>query len=204
MEDVVETISKTIMDITRFLFIGESREKLLPSDLVLVLGNDFIDGTIAEVYDLYNEGKITKNAKIILSGATGALDADKDLECERLYQCAVEKYGMPKELFIKEPRAKNACQNFEFSRDIIEDLGGWSSFEKILCIGKEFLLRRASMYAAKFEYPSDKMQYYGTVDVEGKNIGSNTWWKSEDAIKRVMAEIERIGKYYSSGDLSIF
>lgn len=200
----MEEVSKTIKDITNFLFIGEKKENILPSDLVLVLGNDFIEGTIKEIYNFYSEGKITKNARIILSGATGALDAGKDLECERLYQCAVEKYGMPRELFVKEPYAKNACQNFEFSKGIIEDIGGWSSFEHILCIGKAFLLRRASMYATKFGYPENKMQYYGTVDIENKNIGPNTWWQNEEAIKRVMAEIERIGKYYLSGDLSIF
>ena len=77
-------------------------------------------------------------------------------------------------------------------------------FSSILCIGKAFLMRRASMYAAKLEYPREKMQYYGTVDTHGKNIGADSWWKSEDAINRVMAEIERIVKYYAGGDLSIF
>ena len=200
----MDSASRTIMDITRFLFIGTSKEELLPSDLVLVMGNDYIDGTIAEIYALYQQGKIVPDAKIILSGATGVVDAGKELECKRLFACAVEKYGMPEELFIEEPNAKNSCQNFEFSKPVIEDLGGWDKFDRILCIGKAFLLRRASMYAAKFGYPFEKMQYYGTVDTEGKNIGPDTWWQSEDARKRVMAEIERIGKYYASGDLSIF
>lgn len=200
----MENISRTIADITKFLFIGQSKENLRPSDLVLVLGNDYIEGTVSEISDLYKMGIILPNAKIILSGATGALDADKDLECNRLYRCATEKYGMPKALFIKEPKAKNAYQNFEFSKYIIGDLGGWNRFEHILCIGKAFLLRRASMYAAKFDYPADKMQYYGTVDRSGKNIGPDSWWQNNDAVKRVMAEIERIGKYYLSGDLSIF
>lgn len=196
--------SKTIEAITKFLFIEQSKETLSQSDLVLVLGNDYIDGTIAEVFDFYQDGIIISDAKIILSGAVGSLDADKDLECNRLYQCATEKYGMPETLFIKEPRAKNAYQNFEYSKFIIDGLGGWNRFKHILCIGKAFILRRASMYAAKFGYPADKMQYYGTVDRDGKNIGPDTWWQSEDAIRRVMAEIERIGKYSLSGDLSIF
>ncbi len=96
-------------------------------------------------------------------------------------------------LFIKELNAKNAYQNFEFSKSIIGDLGGWNCFERILCVCKAFLLRRASMYAAKFGYSADKMQYYGTVDRSGKNIGPDTWWQNNDAVKRVMAEIERIG-----------
>ena len=59
------------------------------------------------------------------------------------------------------------------------------------------------MYAAKFGYPFEKMQYYGTVDTEGKNIGPDTWWQSEDARKRVMAEIERIGKYLERFQVAI-
>ena len=90
----MNSISRTIMDITRFLFIGTPKEELLPSDLVLVMGNDYIDGTIAEIYALYQQGKIVSNAKIILSGATGAVDAGKDLERKRLFDCAIGKYGM--------------------------------------------------------------------------------------------------------------
>ena len=196
--------SKTITAITDFLFIGEKKENLLPSDLVLVLGNDQIEGTVAEIYDLYTNGTILSNALIILSGATGLLNQGKELECNRLYDCAVEKYGMPEKMFIKESKAKNACQNFEFSREIICSLGGFEHYKNILCIGKAFLLRRASMYAAKFGYPAEKMQYFGTVDTDGKNIGHDTWWKNDAAIERVMAEIERLGKYYANGDLSIF
>lgn len=196
--------SKTIDDITRFLFIGTSLDELQPSDLIIVLGNDFIDGTIKEVYQLYTSGIIEKNAVIVLSGASGALDDDKDLECNRLFDCAVNKYNMDPKMFIKESQAKNACQNFKYTKEIVDNLGGWERFESVLCIGKAFLLRRASMYAAKFGYPSNKMQYYGTVDRDGRNIGPDSWWKSQDAIDRVMAEIERIGKYYATGDLSIF
>jgi hypothetical protein len=49
----------------------------------------------------------------------------------------------------------------------------------------------------------EKMQYFGTVDAQGKNIGPNTWWHSEDAVKRVMGEVERIGKYFREGFLDI-
>ncbi len=75
---------------------------------------------------------------------------------------------------------------------------------RFLCIGKDFLLRRASMYAAKCGYPVDKVQYYGIVDTEGKNIGKATWWENQEAVRRVMAEIRRIGEYGEKGDLSIF
>ena len=196
--------SETIKAITEFLFIEQSKEKLEPSDLVLVLGNDFIDGTAKEICGLYHAGKIMSDAKVILSGATGTLNAGKQPECDRLYTSATEKYHMPPSLFIKENQATNAYQNFLYSKQIIMEMGGFDSFQQILCVGKAFLLRRASMYAAKLDYPMDKIQYFGTVDSMGRNIGKATWWKSEAAINRVLAEIERIGKYGLKGDLSIF
>ena len=60
------------------------------------------------------------------------------------------------------------------------------------------------MYAAKLEYPVERMQYFGTVDSEGRNIGKDTWWKSKAAVERVLSEIRRIGEYGLKGDLSIF
>ena len=205
MEQItIEYPSSTIVAITQFLFIGSEKKDLKPSDLVLVLGNEFIDGTVNEINDMFLKGIIRKDAMIILSGATGSLNAGEELECNRLFECAVEKYHMPSGLFVKENKATNAYLNFLYSKELIQQMGGFERYSSILCIGKAFLLRRASMYASKLGYPVEKMQYYGTVDREGKNIGADSWWKSDEAIKRVMAEVERIGKYYAKGDLSIF
>ena len=65
------------------------------------------------------------------------------------------------------------------------------------------MLRRVSMYAMKQGYPMDRLQYFGVVDREGRDIGPDTWWKTEYGKDRIMAEIERIGKYYRTGDLGI-
>ena len=181
-----------------------NREQLKYSDLVIVLGNDYIEGTIRSVFELYNDSIITDSSRIILSGATGSVNKGKKPECERMYTCAVDEYNMPPHLFFKEPNATNTYENFKYSLGIINNWGGFDRFSNILVIGKAFLLRRASMYAAKFNYPSCKMQYYGTVDKGGLNIGKTTWWQNDKSIARVMAEIERIGKYYQLGDLSIF
>lgn len=195
--------SESIKAITEFLFLETEYTAIMPSDLVLVLGNDMIDGTMAEVSKLLSDGKIKPNAKILLSGATGTLNAGKEKECLRLFRSGTEKYGIPAERFILEDQATNAYQNFSYAKDIIESMGGFAHFEKILCIGKAFLLRRASMYAAKLDYPAEKMQYYGTVDREGRNIGRDCWWENPAAVERVLAEIKRIGEYGLSGDLSI-
>lgn len=189
--------------ITNFLFIGEEDNKLHKSDLVIVLGNDCVEATMAHVFRLYRDGVITDSTKIILSGATGILDAEKDLECNRMYDMAVNVFNMNSTMFMKEPDAKNTYENFVNSKAIVEQLGGFNVFKKILCIGNAFLLRRASMYATKLGYPLEKLQYSGVVDTEGRSIAPDTWWKNPDSEMRVMEEIERIGKYYRLGYLSI-
>ena len=196
--------SKTIEAITQFLFIGEEKEQLNSSDLVIVLGNHIIDIMMGEVADLYRSGKIAKTATIILSGATGDMTAGQALECDQMYASAVEKYGMPAELFLKESKATNAYLNMVYAKDLILKQGGFEQYQNILCVGNSFLLRRASMYASKLEFPMERMQFFGVYDKEGRNISPDGWWKSEVSIQRVMAEIERIGKYYATGNMSIF
>lgn len=196
--------SKNIKAITEFIFIGEPAEKLAPSDLVLVLGNHIIDIMMGEVAKLYRQGKITKDAAIILTGANGDMTAEQDPECDQMYEAAVHKYSMPKELFIKEPQATNAYLNMVYAKEIIEEKGGFEAFSHILCVGNSFLLRRISLYAAKLGFPADRMQYYGVWDKAGRNIGPDSWWESEVAVNRVMAEVERIGKYYGDGNMSVF
>ena len=196
--------SETIKAISEFLFIGSEKEELSPSDLVIVLGNEFIEGTIKELHELYTKGIVGTNARIILTGATGLLNAGNELECDRLYECAVKKFYMPHEMFIKENRATNAYENLLFSKEIIEKFGGFSAFKQILFLGKAFMLRRVSMYASALCYPKEKLQYFGTVDKPGRNIGPDCWWESDAAVARVMAEIERIGKYYKDGNLGLY
>lgn len=91
-----------------------------------------------------------------------------------------------------------------YAKEMIEEKGGVESFCHILVIGNSFLLRRISLYAAKLGYPAERMQYYGVWDKAGRNIGPDSWWQSEVAVQRVMAEVERIGKYYGDGNMSIF
>lgn len=196
--------SPNIKAITDFIFIGEPAEAICPSDLVIVLGNHIIDLMMGEVAALYEQGKIAKNATIILTGANGDMTAGQPPECEQMYVAAVQKYGMPEELFIKEPQATNAYLNMVYSKEIIEEKGGFDAYNHMLCVGNSFLLRRISLYAAKLGFPAERLQYFGVWDKAGRNIGPDSWWKSEVAVNRVMAEVERIGKYYQDGNMSVF
>lgn len=203
--------NETIRAITEFLFMETPLNEIGVCDLTIVLGNDYIDGTMKEVRRLIDLGVISKKGKVILSGATGSLDSGKPKECIRLFRSGVDKYNIPPRLLVLEDRATNCYQNFEFTKALIEadqkhfrGKNNLDSFERILIIGKAFMLRRAQMCARKLAYPMDKLAFFGTVDREGRNIGKDCWWKSETARMRVYGEIERIGKYAASGDLSVF
>ncbi len=198
-----EKKAEIINSITDFLFIGKSLDELKPSDLVIVLGNSFPKDTMKEVYQLYLNKKICETGKIILTGATGALNAGQENECDQMYEAAVEMLNMPSKLFVRESSAKNASENLIYSKMIIDQMGGFNIFNSILFVGCAFMMRRVSMYAVKQGYPMEKLQYYGVVNKEGRNIGRDTWWKTSESRDRVMAEIERIGTYYKYGDLGI-
>lgn len=194
--------SETIEAMTRFLFIGKPIEELGKNDLVIVLGNNLIELTINELKRVWDEGHIIEGAKIILSGKVGSLNKDDAPEAEDLFKLALKK-GLPENSFILEPESRNAYENFLYSKEKINELGGFDQFNSILCIGQAFLLRRAKMCAAKCGYPHEKLTYYGTVDKNGRNIGPDTWWTSDVARTRVLEEIGRISTYTLKGDLSI-
>lgn len=192
-----------VKGITEFLFIGREPENLRPANLVLVLGSDLIDETIEALNKIYKAGKIRDDAIVIFTGATGSLNAGKEKESIAMERYARENYSFPFAV-IREEKATNLYENFSFSLDIIrEHFGSPEKADDILCIGKAFALRRAQMGAASLGYPLDKLQFYGTVDSAGWNIGPDCWWQSPEATKRVMAELMRIDRYYNEGFLSI-
>ena len=194
--------SETMNAITNFLFIGKELQELGQYDLVLVLGNDDIKGTVNEILTLYSNKIFTQNCRIILSGNVGSINHGKPPEAERLFSELISA-GMRKEMLFMEKRATNALENYRFSKDIIDSLGGFDAFSSILSIGKAFMMRRAKMSAVACSYPIGKMDFFGTVDRAGRNIGPDTWWETESACTRVMEEIGRISNYTIKGDISI-
>ncbi len=188
-------MNKDIKAITDFLFIEDDINDIKKSDLVLVLCNDNIDKICELIDKVISMNKAT--GKIIISGCSGALDKDKDKECYRVCNMLCDKYGYDKNMFILENNAKNIYENLLYSQKYILNY----NVNNIIVIGAAFALRRIQLCARKLGYPVDKMQYLGIVGE--RNIGKDTWWKSDVAKERVYAELERIGKYLIKGDLDI-
>lgn len=198
----MEKHSETIDAITEFLFIGKEESALKTYELVIFLGNDDIEGNASTIKLLFDTGHITSKSTVILSGNVGLLNQGKEPEALRLFD-AVVRLGVPKNIFILEKEATNTLENLKFSKSIAEGIKPIKEFSGILCVGRAFLTRRAKMCASACGYPADSIDFYGTVDKKGKNISSDSWWKNESAIKRVIEELKRIAEYSLKGDLSI-
>lgn len=198
----MEKHSETINAITNFLFIGKEESELKTYELVIFLGNDDIEGNANAIKLLWDTGHITSKSMIILSGNVGLLNQGKEAEAIRLFE-AVKQLGLPEDIFVLEKQATNALENFKFSKPIAEQIKPLENFDGILCIGRAFMTRRAKMCASACGYPVELIDFYGTVDRKGKNIGSDSWWESDAAIKRVLEELKRVAEYSLKGDLSI-
>lgn len=196
--------SEVIKMITEFLFIGKPIEELPQVDLILVFGSDFIKGTVDAIEEIIANKKLSQNGHIVFSGATGSLNAGKESEAIRMAAEIKERDIIDERRISVESNATNAYQNLEFSKVLIENIGGFEKYDKILFVGKAFMLRRTQMCAKRLEYPMEKIYYHGLVDYTARNIAPDNWWIMEDARKRVMEEVERIGKYSAKGDLDIF
>jgi len=199
----MEKNSETIDAITKFLFIGKEEQELDIYDLVIFLGNNDIIGSADALKLLWNTNHININSKVVLSGNVGLLNQGEEPEAKRIYEAVILK-GLPKEIFVIEDKATNTLENLKFSKPIAEMTKPLNKYNKILFIGKAFMARRAIMCASACEYPVDKIDFYGTVDRNGKNIGPDSWWKKEESTTRVLEEIKRIADYSLKGDLSIY
>jgi len=198
--------TSTIKAITDLLFLDEEIENIPYCNLVLVFGSNFTSGTIDALEQLMISHTIDSKSKIILSGNVGSLNKDsKQPEAVQMYNEAMKRNIFSPEMFILEPNATNCYENAMLSKKIIfEKFGGFERFDNILFVAKSFMTRRCEMSSSSLGYPMEKIHYYGLVDEKGRNIGKNNWWLSNDATIRVLAEVERIGKYAQKGDLSIF
>lgn len=198
----MEKNSETINAITQFLFIGKEEDQLKTYELMVFLGNDDIEGNADVIKTLWETGHINLKTKVILSGNVGILNQGKEPEAIRLLN-AVKQRGLPEEVFILEKEATNTIENFKLTKPIAEAIKPLDSFDGILCVGRAFMARRAKMCAVACGYPIENMDFFGTVDKNGKNISSDSWWKSEQAIKRVLEELKRVAEYSLKGDLSL-
>ena len=191
-------MTESIKAITDFLFIEDNIDEITKSDLLIVLCNNMMSDMANKIDYLFKNNKIDENTKIILSGAKGPLDMHLEKECIRLLEILNHDYGYDKNLFILEEDATNIYENLLYSKRYLDS---FDKYNNIILMGSAFALRRVKMCASHLGYPINKIKFVGTVGP--RNVGKDTWYKSDIAKERVFEELERIGKYLSKGDLDI-
>ena len=193
-------LTENLEAITKFLFIEEDIDTLKKSDLLIILCNNNLKGITNKFEELYKNGKIDDNTKVIVSGNRGPLDDFEGKECDVIYNILVNERGYNPKMFILEGNATNIRENLLFSKDMAGDL---NKYNNILVQGASFALRRIKMCSSKLDYPLNKVQFVGMGDFEERGCEKDKWWINDEARIRVFQEIERIGKYLVKGDLDI-
>lgn len=185
----------SIDKIAEFLFVNKNFDELSKYDLVIVLGNNFYQENANLLKQLLISNKINNDTLIVLSGSKGLINSDiEKTEAELIYEKVKElKININ---CVVEPNATNIKENLLFSKTIV---GSLEKYNRILLIGKAFASRRILMCADSLGYPVDNLDIYG---LEGDIIKSS-WYQNNDSKKRVLAELERIGKYAIQNDLKI-
>lgn len=64
-------------------------------------------------------------------------------------------------------------------------------------------MRRAKMSAIACGYPEEKLHFYGITKDNSRFIDKYTWYRTNDATKRVLEELKRIAEYSLKGDISL-
>ncbi|MBT8528637.1 YdcF family protein [Polynucleobacter paneuropaeus] len=186
-------LRKTRDAITKFLFIKDSPTKV---DFAFVLGSPTLS-SIEPAIELYLCNKTTW---IVVSGHGPVLQGNVLTEAELFKNYAISR-GVPDSRILIETRSTNTRENFEFTYDLIESQFGWKNIGKVSISGKPFHMRRAFMTACTY-WPSDLMLTMLPSD-HPDDPPAKTWWQTEGGRRLVLRELEAVGEYTLSGDLSI-
>lgn len=112
----------------------------------------------------------------------------------QLMEKAAELYhkGYAPEVILKEDQAQNTFENAWYSFRVLRELG--ITPNRVILACKAGHSRRA-LLTYQTVFPSDtKFMVAPVIDKTG--IRKDNWYQSEESIKRIMLEVEKIGKYF--------
>lgn len=101
---------------------------------------------------------------------------------------------MPEEAIFKEDQAQNTFQNARFSLEVLREKGIHP--QKIIMVCKAGHSRRA-LLTYRTIFPKETVFFVSPV-TDGTGITKENWFLSEEGIRRIMTEVEKIGKYFGN------
>ena len=185
-----------IQDITDFIFIGSQPEQ---SDIIFIPGSSTPE--LAErAAELYAEGMaayVLPSGKYSIKtghfkGVTSKPEeypGDYGTECD-FYCDVLRRHGVPEQAILREDESTYTYQNAAFSRQVTDRAG--LSVNRAILVCKSFHARRAYTYY-KGAFPDADIY---VVPVVSAGISRDTWFKTENGIRRVLGELQRIGTQF--------
>lgn len=180
----LETL-QSIGAITEFVFL---ETPLSSADVILIPGGSHPQ-LMERAAELYHRGL----APIILPSGGANVHLPSLTEWAYLRQVGIS-LGIPEEAFLKEDEARHTLENAELSWQAVRRAGLKVGAAILVC--KAFHARRAHMaYSAAF--PEYVLFMVSPVHDE-RDIRRDNWFTSERGIRKVMGEVEKIGRYFGS------
>lgn len=168
--------------ITDFIFVETELSK---ADAILIPGANH-PPLMEKAASLYQEGL----APLLLPSG-GYKPHVGITEWEFLRNIAIEK-GIPKEAILKEDQAQHTLENARFSLRVLQE--GAIHHKKVILVCKAGHSRRA-LLCYQSVFPKET-EFLVSPVVDRYEITKDNWYQSEVGIRRVMAEVEKIGKYF--------
>lgn len=168
--------------ITKFIFLETEIEK---ANVILVPG-----GSHPQLMEKASEIYHLKLAPCILpsGGATKNVEIS---EWDFLYNVGI-KLGVPQQAILKEDKATNTFENARYSWNVLHEAG--IAVKRVILVCKAGHACRAFL-TYKTVFPKD-VQFYIAPVIDKTGISKDNWFLTEDGIKRIMTEVEKIGRYF--------
>ncbi|WP_194542601.1 YdcF family protein [Paenibacillus sp. JZ16] len=100
--------------------------------------------------------------------------------------------GVNPKAILKEDKATNTFENARFSLEVLQQQGIFP--KKILLVCKNYHARRA-LLTYQFHFPRETVFYVSPI-IDKSGTTKENWFLEDDKIKRVMDELEKVGKYF--------
>lgn len=100
--------------------------------------------------------------------------------------------GIPEEVFLKEDNAQHTLENARFSLEVLKTNG--IKFDKVIIVCKAGHSRR-SLLSYQVTFPIST-EFMVSPVVDRYEITKDNWHLSEIGRKRIMSEVQKIGKYF--------
>ncbi len=158
-------MTKTIEDITNFIFVGKSLEELSHYDL-LIINADWVEEQLSKDIRIMKDKNIIDDNTVFIvceGHQPNNNRSSANILIEYLNKENINNKMIISDKYISNPQI---LKNIDKLVDI-------NSYNGILRIAKDFVARRWFMNASNYNFPIDTSDFYGVVD--NRNISKTEW-----------------------------